>query len=158
MNAVLVIATLLGCGLMGGVFFAFSVFVLSALARMAPEEGLRAMQAINVAAERPPFLSGFLGTAVLCLVVGVYAAKNLSHPAAPWILAGAALYLLGGFALTMFGNLPLNNALARLDSRLPEAITAWSDYLKTWGAWNHARTLACGGAVVALAIGTMKLK
>jgi uncharacterized membrane protein len=31
-------AAMLGCGLVGGVFFAFSVFVMNALANLAPAE------------------------------------------------------------------------------------------------------------------------
>ena len=156
MNVLLVIIALLGCGLMAGVFYAFSAFVLGALSSMAPAEGLRAMQAINVAAVRPAFLSGFLGTAALCAVVAVFAARNLSHPAAVWMLAGAALYLLGGILVTIVGNVPLNDALAKVNSTLPESAAVWSDYVRKWGMWNHVRTLACSGAVIAFAVAAFR--
>jgi hypothetical protein len=39
-----------GCGLVAGVFFAFSSFVMNALARLQPAQGVAAMQAINLAA------------------------------------------------------------------------------------------------------------
>lgn len=38
----------LGCGLIAGVFIAFSTFVMKALARLPPDEGIAAMQSINV--------------------------------------------------------------------------------------------------------------
>ena len=38
----------LGCGLIAGVFFAFSTFVMKALARLPSGEGMAAMQSINV--------------------------------------------------------------------------------------------------------------
>ena len=44
---VLVLVTALGCGLVAGVFFAFSAFVMDGLARAAPAEGIAAMQWIN---------------------------------------------------------------------------------------------------------------
>jgi len=40
--------SILGTGLVGGIFFTFSTFVMQALARLSPNEGIRAMQAINV--------------------------------------------------------------------------------------------------------------
>ena len=40
----------LDCTMMAGVFFAFSPFVMKALARLPAEQGVAAMQAINVAA------------------------------------------------------------------------------------------------------------
>ena len=52
-----------GCGLIGGLLFAFSSFVMTALARQPAECGIRTMQAINVAILNPLFLSVFLGTA-----------------------------------------------------------------------------------------------
>jgi uncharacterized membrane protein len=56
MSWVLYLATLasaLGCGLVAGVSFAFSAFVMPALKRLKPAEGIAAMQAINVAAVTP---------------------------------------------------------------------------------------------------------
>ena len=63
------LATVVGCGLMAGLFFAFSVAVMRALGRLPAAHGMAAMQSINVAILNPLFLSVFLGTALLCLVV-----------------------------------------------------------------------------------------
>ena len=52
---------------MGGVFFAFSAFVMQALARLPPAQGIAAMQSINVAAVTPPFMVALFGTALACL-------------------------------------------------------------------------------------------
>ena len=56
----------LGSGLIAGVFFAFSTFVMKALARLAPAEGIAAMQSINVVVLNPWFLGAFFGTALGC--------------------------------------------------------------------------------------------
>src|SRR3954453_3000242 len=61
------LAAALGCGLIAGVFFAFSTFVMKALARLPADEGMAAMQSINVVVLNPMFLGVFLGTAALCV-------------------------------------------------------------------------------------------
>ncbi len=55
---------LLGSALVGGIFFAFSSFVMKALARVSSAEGIGAMQSINVVVLNPSFLGAFMGTAV----------------------------------------------------------------------------------------------
>jgi uncharacterized membrane protein len=64
---VAIVLGVLGCGLMAGVFFAFSTFVMKALAAIPPSEAIRAMQAINRVIVRTAFMPIFIGTAVLCL-------------------------------------------------------------------------------------------
>ena len=63
MNGLLFVLTLLaalGCAMMAGVFFAFSAFVMKALARLPAELGVAAMQAINVAAVTFAFMADTL--------------------------------------------------------------------------------------------------
>ena len=74
------VIALLGSALIGGVFFAFSSFVMKALARAPSSEGIAAMQSINVVVINPSFLSVFLGTALLSLGVVVLALLNPGHP------------------------------------------------------------------------------
>ena len=64
MSAILYAATLvtaLGCGLVAGVFFAFSSFVMPALRRLTPERGIAAMQSINELAVTPAFMTALSG-------------------------------------------------------------------------------------------------
>jgi uncharacterized membrane protein len=70
MSGVLYAATLvsaLGCGLVAGVFFAFSSFIMPALKRLEPAQGIAAMQSINELAVTPVFITVFRGTAAVCL-------------------------------------------------------------------------------------------
>ena len=56
MNLVTIIAiviALLGSALIAGIFFAFSSFVMKALARVPSAEGIAAMQSINVVVLNP---------------------------------------------------------------------------------------------------------
>ena len=84
-------AAALGCALMAGLFFAFSVAVMGALARIDPPEGIRAMQSINRVILNPLFLIIFLGTAALCLLVVLTAWWRWHEAGAAWMLAGAFL-------------------------------------------------------------------
>ena len=145
--AVLMLAAL-GSGLMAGVLFAFSNFVMAALARLAPAEGMRAMQAINVTVLNPLFLSIFMGTgavSVLSIVVALWRGSGAGTACA---IAGGVIYLAGSILVTMRGNVPLNNVLAALDPDAPGSARQWSDYARAWTRWNHLRTVACFVAMV----------
>jgi uncharacterized membrane protein len=135
----------LGTGLMAGLFFAFSVSVMRALASRPAAEGIAAMQAINRAILNPVFLVVFMGTAAASV------ATLFSGNA--WLLAGGALYLAGGFGVTALCNVPRNNALARASAADPESARLWADYLATWTAWNHVRAAASLAALALLIIG-----
>jgi uncharacterized membrane protein len=58
----------IGCTLMAGVFFAFSNFVMNALSRLQPAQGIAAMQFINIAVINPLFTIAFLGTGMTSIV------------------------------------------------------------------------------------------
>jgi uncharacterized membrane protein len=72
----------LGCGLMSGVFFAFSVCVMKALYRLVPSAGIAAMQSINVVIVNPLFLTVFVGTTAACVLLMIIALFSWHDPAA----------------------------------------------------------------------------
>jgi uncharacterized membrane protein len=140
----------LGCGLMAGVFFAFSTFVMRALARLPPAEGIAAMQAINVAVLNPWFLAPFLGTAAGCLVLAGTALLARHTPGAVQLLVGSLCYLVGTLMVTIVCNVPRNGALARVEPGTTAGARTWADYRTGWSAWNHVRTTAAVVATIAL--------
>ena len=142
----------LGAGVVGGIFFAFSTFVMRALARLPPEHGIGAMKAINVAVINAAFMAAFLGTAGICLVLGGYAALQWSRPGSGLLLAGSLLYLVGTLIVTLACNVPRNNALAGVEPSSTEAVRIWSVYLKEWTWWNHVRTAAALAAAAAFTL------
>jgi uncharacterized membrane protein len=142
----------LGCGVVGGIFFAFSTFVMKALARLPATQGIAAMQAINVAVLNPVFLAVFLGTAIGC---GVLAGASLfawGEPGALDRLIGSALYLGGTVGVTRACNIPRNDALAAVGPASAEGARVWADYVVTWTRWNHVRTVAGLAAAAALTL------
>lgn len=140
----------LGCGLSAGALFAFSSFVMKALARLQPAQGIAAMQSINVMAVTPAFMTALFGTAVACVAVVVWALADWDDSSGPWLLAGAALYLIGTIGLTMAYHVPRNNALASVDATNPDAEAHWRRYVADWTRGNHVRVAAGLAAAAAL--------
>jgi uncharacterized membrane protein len=144
----------LGRALIAGVFFAFSAFVMKALVRLPAPQGIAAMQSINVAAVTPLFMTALFGTAVACLLLTVWTGLPGQQPAAGYIIAGSLSYLLGTVAVTIVFNVPQNERLAGVNPASAEGARLWTDYVRTWTAWNHVRTIA---ALIAAAFITTAL-
>jgi uncharacterized membrane protein len=143
---IITVAGVLASALTGGVFFAFSVFVMRALASMPPAQGIMAMQRINITVIHPLFLGVFLGAAPL-LAVAAYLAWN-SPQSYAWLLSAFFVYLLGSVFVTLAFNVPRNNRLATLDADAPDAAAYWPVYLREWLFWNHVRCVASVVAAV----------
>ena len=65
LNFLLTFLAAIACGLEGGLFFAFSAFVMRALGRVAPETGIAAMQSIDASVYNPVFLAAFFWCTVV---------------------------------------------------------------------------------------------
>ena len=155
MNDYLCVLTLLaalGCAMMAGVFFAFSAFVMKALARLPAEQGVAAMQAINVAAVTFAFMAALFGTAAACGALAVWALFAWDERFAPYLLVGSALYLIGTILLTIAYHVPRNEALARVEPHSAEAESHWKRYRSGWTAWNHLRAATALAAAATLTI------
>lgn len=143
-----------GSGLIAGVFLAFSTFVMQALSRLTPPQGVLAMQSINRTVLNPIFLGIFLGTAAVGVLLVGSALWQWQEPKAAYRIAGGLLYVIGTFSVTIARNVPMNEALARVDSGSDEARHLWALYRRHWTAWNHVRTLtallAAGAFTIAL--------
>jgi uncharacterized membrane protein len=129
----------------GGLFYAFSTFVMRGLDRTGPLPAITAMRGINTEAQaNAPFLIVFVGSTLLAVAVGIMAATRLTHSGSTWLLAGAVLSVLA-FVVTMACNVPLNDHLASLDPATlspGDALREWQAYLVPWTNWNHVRTVS----------------
>jgi uncharacterized membrane protein len=142
----------LGCGVVGGVFFTFSVFVMKALDRLPPSKGISAMQSINTAAPTPWFMVALFGTGLACVTLAISALFRLDQPDAVYHLVGGALYVVT-IVLTIVYHIPRNDALAIVDPDSTDGASYWSYYVSAWTTWNHVRTIASIAAAGALTIG-----
>jgi uncharacterized membrane protein len=150
--AALTILTALGSGIIGGVFYAFSTFVMRALRRRPAAEAVAAMQAINVAVINPLFLGPFLATAAASAALVILALLRWPHPGSACLVAGGVLYFAGTFLVTMLVNVPLNNALDELSPDAVDTAEQWTRYAARWTLWNHVRTAAALSATAAFIV------
>ena len=144
----LTIIAAIGSGVVGGVFFAFSNFVMAALARLPVPQGIAAMNSINITVITPTFMTALFGTDLLCLVLIAAAIMGWSQSGSYWLLAGAVIYLIGNPIVTMVFNVPLNDALAAVDPASADGVAVWANHLSQWVMWNHVRTIT---AIVSMA-------
>lgn len=138
----------IGSGVVAGIFFAFSNFVMPALGRVAPASGIAAMQAINITVINPGFMLAFMGTALLCVGLAIGSWFWLGEWSGKLLLAASLLYLLGCIGVTMGLNVPLNDTLAAIRPDTLEAGRFWQLYLSDWTFWNSVRTAASALAMM----------
>ena len=147
----IIVASISGAGLVTGLLFAFSNFVMRALADLPADKGMFAMQRINETIINPIFLVLFLGTPILCSVIAVNSGLKINEPGSLFLFMGAVAYLIGPFGITVLFNVPLNNLLAR--THVSDADKIWPMYQKRWQWWNHIRTYIGVASVIFMAIG-----
>lgn len=147
----LTFACAVGSGLLAGIFFAFSTFIMTSLSRLPEDKSIPAMQSINAVIVRSWFIVLFMGMTVLCLILGVVSFTRLGTPSAVYALTGSLLIIVGSFLVTAVFNVPLNNRLASVTPGT-ETAKAWKHYTADWVPWNHVRTIASLAAMIAFII------
>ena len=152
---VLLIAAILGTGIVAGVFYAFSGFVTQGLDRLPPADAARAMRELNVTAVRPPLMLALFGTGLLAAALIVFALVGALGGGTWWAVAASVVYLIGAIGVTGGANVPRNNRLAAAPAADTSSLaSAWTAFRPGWQAWNHVRTFtsaaACVGFVLAL--------
>jgi len=146
-------AAALASGLVAGVFWAFSSFIMAGLSRLTPPQGISAMSSINVTVIGSGFLITLLVTAVASIALAI---ANLAawQGSSSWLyLAACFIYLVGVVGVTMACNVPLNESLAHVDPTSAEAAAMWARFVPSWTAWNHVRTLSAFAASAAYVAG-----
>ena len=151
----LTIYTAVGSGAAGGVYFAFSTFIMKALNRLPAGQSIDAMKAINKDAPGSPlFMLLLFVTAVTALILGIRALIRTGEPGGVLLVVGGALYLVS-LMVTMAYHVPHNDALMKVDSSAPSAAETWKSFIAGWNPWNHVRTVT---ALAAAASFTLALR
>lgn len=129
--------------LVSGVFLAFSDFIMRSLAHTGGIGGVDAMQVINREVFRWVFMTLFIGMAPVSLAIAGYGGFIVGNgPGALLVLAGLT-YFVGCFGVTVFFNVPMNEALAGMEASSASARDYWTGtYLPRWTFWNTVRTVA----------------
>lgn len=145
----------IGSAAVGGLFFAFSSFVMRGLNRVNPLDAIIAMRGINAEAQaNAPFLVLFFGSALVALVVGIAAVVQLRKPGSGYLLVGAILAVIAVLVTAAF-NVPLNDHLDTIDPRT-NAARAWHEYADPWTLWNHVRAVCPLVGAVLLTVGVWR--
>jgi uncharacterized membrane protein len=144
------VASVVLLGVSAGVFFGFSSFIMSGLARADDAAAGAAMNGINETAPLPAFMSVFFGALLVPAGTGIWGLVD-GRDGGAWVLAAAAVYLLGTFGVTAALNVPLNNRLLAAQDKA----AGWRAYWRPWTAWNHVRTLAGVVATALAAVGLL---
>ncbi len=143
----------LAYALVGGVFLAFSDFIMRALS-LTGSGGAEAMQSINREVFRWIFMTLFLGLALVSLALIAIAASSFDRPGATLIGSAGLVYLIGCFGVTIAFNVPMNEALSGMDLTEDAGRAYWTGtYLPRWTFWNTVRTVACGLSAALLLFG-----
>jgi uncharacterized membrane protein len=153
---VLIVIAALDCGLVAGIFLAFSSFVMKALASLPANQGIAAMQAINITVLNPLFFTVFFGTAAVCILLIILSLFSWGQLGSIYVLLGSLFYVIGTIWVTMAFNVPLNNELANVNSDSSGGADVWASYLAKFTTWNHIRATAALAASLLLLIGGLR--
>lgn len=147
---------ILAYALLGGVFLAFSDFIMRSLALTGGHGGIEAMQVINREVFRWVFMVLFLCMAPVSLVIAGYGAFGLSGSAGTLIMLAGLVYFVGCFGVTVFFNVPMNETLAGMEMASGSARDYWlQTYVPRWTFWNSVRTVACTASAALLLFGLL---
>ncbi|NIJ54404.1 anthrone oxygenase family protein [Dyadobacter arcticus] len=152
-KTIILLITAVSTSLIGGLLYAYSVSVSPGLGRLTDLAYLSAMQAINKAILNPLFFASFIGTAVL-LPVSTYLHYNNSGPSPRFyfLLAASVIYLIGVLGVTIGGNVPLNEWLAKINLSSLDSAEAAKARLRFEGPWNRLHSIRTFSAFLAVVL------
>ncbi|WP_299870627.1 anthrone oxygenase family protein [uncultured Hoeflea sp.] len=164
-DRVLALAALLLIAAIFGFFYAWVCSTMWGLDQLDPQIAIAAMQAMNASVRNPVFFPAFFLTPLVLLASAAMLHHRHRRGSALWFAVAAAVYLVGGFGVTIAVNVPMNEALALVDATSlqtsgdphGQAGDIWRVYSGRWQFWNQVRASACGLAVVMTGIGLIKL-
>ena len=152
----LALLSLIFSGAMFGFFFAWVCSTMWGLDTADPNVAIVAMQAMNASVRNLVFAPAFFGTPVMLIITALVALRFRARLTAIGFAVAGLLYVLGAMLPTMTSNVPLNEALALVETPLDtsEAHELWQNYSGTWQFWNVIRTVATGFVLVLVGVST----
>ena len=154
----LAILALLHAGAIFGFFYAWVCSTMWGLDAADPDVAIFAMQAMNASVRNPVFALGFFGTPVVLAAAALTAWRAGERSGALLFASAGVLYVLGAMVPTVTINVPLNEALAALETPLGAAAReAWQAYSGPWQFWNAVRAIAAGGALLLAGWSVMRM-
>jgi uncharacterized membrane protein len=155
-NTILVVGGAL-TALVAGLFFGFAVAVNGGLHRLKDSEYIAAMQSINTVILNPVFYVSFFGPVVL-LALAAFLHRDVSATRFLFLVGSAVLYIFGTFGITVVGNIPLNQQLAKFDLSTANDAEIASARARFEGPWNRLhliRTILSIAAIILILTGCL---
>ena len=145
----LCVFSVIACGLVSGVFLAFSGFIMRSLGKAKTSAGIEVMQIINREVWPTLFITLLLGMSALSPGLMAYAYFQIEGTASTLIIMGGAIYLMGAFVVSLVFNVPMNNRLDASECASVEAAIYWTNsYVPRWTFWNYVRAASSGSAAI----------
>lgn len=145
MTNIILIVTATATGLIAGLFYAYTCSVNIGLGRLPDKEYLSAMQSINEAILNPLFFMSFLGTLLLLPLCTWLNYQQQLSTRFLLLLTTTIIYAIGVFGVTIFGNVPLNDALANFNLEHASAKSIYDQRIRFEQPWlllHQVRTIA----------------
>lgn len=131
----------ISAGLMAGVYFAFSAFIMRSFDQLGATRATDAMNAINDVILHSWFMVLFFGSTLLYAMLSANALFDADLTGRWLLFAIGVIYIVGMFACTVMFNVPLNNYLAKASSNDCTTSETWALYFRQWTRWNHLRSV-----------------
>ena len=140
---------LLLTGLSAGLFYSYQCSVIGGLGALPTREYLMSFQGINKAILNPVFFASFIGSLLVLVLAVLLVWYNNINYLLPYLVTALVIYALGVFTVTAAGNVPLNEALARLDLVHATETELEQFRLKFEARWNRLNLVRTVAAILA---------
>ncbi len=152
--------SLLLSGAIFGFFYAWVCSTMWGLDAIDPRVAIQAMQGMNASVRNGVFMPAFFLTPVVMLLTAAVALRAGRRVSGLAFGAGGLVYLTGGLILTAAVNVPMNEALARIE--VPQDVMAardiWAAYSPRWQMFNTVRTVVSAVALLGAGVGLFYLR
>lgn len=155
MTTILAALSTIAVGLTSGLYWGFSVAVMPGLRDVDDRAFVSGMQAINRRIQNPWFIPVFMGSLLLPIATAIALLSGDHDDAKRWGVA-AAVAAAVPFAITVGGNIPLNDTLDAAGSDDPAA--ARRAFERPWTRRNAWRAVTSTAALAALVGTTLALR
>lgn len=148
MTTILASLSTVAVGLMSGIYWAFTTAVMPGLRDRDDRSFIVTMQSINRRILNPWFLTIFMGSLLLPIATAIALFLDDDNDARWWGIAGAIAAAVP-FAITIGGNVPLNNSLDAATQNDDQAATRRA-FEGPWTRLNLWRTITATAALAVL--------
>jgi Predicted integral membrane protein len=152
-----IVAVLL-TGLVAGLFYSYACSVTGALAKLPDREYILTFQSINTAILNGWFFASFMGTLVFLPLATWFSYRSGGQFPFWMLLSASVLYAIGVFGVTMFGNVPLNNMMARFDLNTATSQDIFSLRQRFEATWNNLNLIRTVAAVLSFLLAVLAIE